>query len=138
MKSTVQVKGRWSMKAKRYHRYGIRVGCNGRIGWVWGDQRSCFHPWSLHFLTRRLTSWERARVVTRRVSGMSTTIRSSTPSKETRRPDPGTTIPPATCSVKTVHIVRAYSFPSITRKPTKTAVTKNTGLICFGGDQVCE
>ena len=40
-------------------------------------------------------------MVTSKVSGMSTITRSSTPKHVMRRPDPGTTIPPATCSVST-------------------------------------
>jgi len=66
-----------------------------------GGQSKFFQPCSLHFFTNRLTSCERARVVTIKVSGMSTTMMSSTPNKVTRRPDPGTMIPPATCSVRT-------------------------------------
>ena len=63
--------------------------------------KSSFHPASLVFLTRRFTSWDRALVVTSKVSGMSTITRSSTPRHVMRRPDIGTTIPPATCSVST-------------------------------------
>ena len=40
-------------------------------------------------------------MVTSKVSGMSTITRSSTPRHAMRRPEPGTTIPPATCSVST-------------------------------------
>ena len=90
--------------------------------WEGGFQSSFFQPCSLHFFTNRLTSCERARVVTIRVSGMSTTIMSSTPNKATRRPDPGTMIPPATCSVRTVgsknqtigrYLSRSQSIPRL-------------------------
>ena len=60
------------------------------------------HPDSLAFLTSLFTSCERARVVTSSVSGISTMTRSSTPKAATSRPEPGTTMPPATCSVSTV------------------------------------
>ena len=65
------------------------------------DQSKSFHPASRHFFTNRFTSCERARVVTSNVSGMSTITRSSTPKQAINLPEPGTTMPPATCSVST-------------------------------------
>lgn len=44
-------------------------------------------------------------MVTSKVSGMSTITRSSTPRHVMRRPEPGTTIPPATCSVSTDQVL---------------------------------
>lgn len=60
-----------------------------------------FQPASRHFLTSDLTSWERARVVTMSASGASTMTMSSTPRQVMRRPETGTTIPPAVCSETT-------------------------------------
>jgi hypothetical protein len=71
------------------------------------NHRRSFQPASRHLLTSLFTSCERARVVTSSVSGMSTITRSSTPRQATSRPEPGTTIPPATCSVSTTGVLSA-------------------------------
>ena len=90
------------------------------------------HPFSLAFLTSLFTSCERARVVTSRVSGISTITRSSTPRHATSRPEPGTTMPPATCSVRTIRAHElAWQRPLKHGERTQSAVAKNTGLVCL-------
>jgi hypothetical protein len=75
---------------------------------AWHDYMTAAQPFLRHFLTSVLTSWERARVVTMRASGRSTMTRSSTPRQATRRPDPGTTMPPKACSETTVYTELAF------------------------------
>src|SRR5580698_606116 len=82
------------------------------------------HPASLALLTSLFTSCERARVVTSSVSGISTMTRSSTPKAATSRPEPGTTMPPATCSVSTVGL-RELSSANTTKTQRRTYLVRH-------------
>jgi hypothetical protein len=55
-------------------------------------------------------------------------------------PDPGTTMPPATCSVKTMKPnQQTLVYPLANIEPhTKVVVSKHTWLISFGGKQICQ
>lgn len=78
-------------------------------------------------------------MVTSRVSGMSTMTKSSTPRQAMRRPEPGTTIPPATCSVRTIiGGVNKYYNGTLLKELTQIAVAKDTRLIGLRGNEVSE
>lgn len=67
---------------------------------------------------------------------MSTMTRSSTPKQAMRRPDPGTTMPPATCSVRTKREVSSNIGQGKGNKLTETGIAKDTGLVGFGRDEI--
>jgi hypothetical protein len=69
---------------------------------------------------------------------MSTITRSSTPRQAIRRPDPGTTMPPATCSVTTEKSLSEIIIIIIKVFRTKVVITQNAGLVSLGWQEVSE
>lgn len=67
---------------------------------------------------------------------MSTMTRSSTPKQAMRRPDPGTTMPPATCSVRTEREVSSGFEQWQGKRLTETGIAEDTGLVGFGRDEI--
>ena len=90
-----------------------------------------FHPASL---TNRFTSCEQARVVTSSVSGMSMMTRSSTPKQAISLPEPGATMPPATCSVSTGKPPSATPCKGFGERAAHQG--KDAYLIGFGGQEI--
>src|ERR1700722_7467059 len=65
--------------------------------------------------------------------------RSSTPKQAMSRPEPGTTMPPATCSVNTVQSKELSTcYTKQLDIHTKVTISKIAGLIGLRGQRLCE